>query len=764
MNARAQDIASDRLLSALRAIPADCDRDTWIKVGMAAKSEGLSFEDFDNWSSKGENYGGLKETRRVWDSFKEEGGIRGATLIHIAREHGWSGDACTPSRRGAPRHPRLVSVPMAARHQSIPADAPMPPRAHPEHGAPSVTWTYRDAHARTLFHVCRFDTEFGGKQFAPLTFDGGRWRWMAPEAPRPLYGLDRLAASPGALVVVCEGEKAADAACKLIADAVAVTSPNGAQGARKADWSPLRGRRVVVWPDVDAPGKKYGQAVVELASEAGATVAGIVNVPALVDGRELPEGWDAADALAEGVALRTADALPLMPVNGPASPADVPTIGPHNLSEDALALAFEARYADKLRFCHTSGSWFRWTGTRWEQERTQLAFTWAREICREVGGGHAKFAKAATAGAVEKFACAAPRFAITADKWDRDPWLIATPAGTVDLRTGELRDARPSEHITKLTGVAPADAGSVPKRWLSFLDEATGGDESVIRFLQQICGYALTGATTEHALFFIYGAGGNGKSVFLNILSAILGEYSATAAMDTFTASKYERHSTDLAMLKGARLVTASETEDGRAWAEARIKQMTGGDPITARYMRRDNFTYRPEFKLVITGNHKPRLNNVDDATRRRFNIIPFKRRPAVPDPRLEEALLAELGSIFRWAIDGCLDWQRNGLIRPTAVEEETRDYFEDQDVFGQWIAERCERGVQFKEMSQQLFSSWRGYARAASEDAGSAKAFGEAMRKRGFEPFRTKHGRGFLGLRLVADAPVPDMRIPDDW
>ena len=169
-------------------------------------------------------------------------------------------------------------------------------------------------------------------------------------------------------------------------------------------------------------------------------------------------------------------------------------------------------------------------------------------------------------------------------------------------------------------------------RWLKFLDETTNGDAGLIRFLQQWCGYALTGITREHALVFVYGPGGNGKTVFLNVVNEILNDYATVAAMDTFTASKTDKHSTDLAMLHGARLVTASETEEGRAWAEARIKQITGGDRVTARFMRQDNFTYVPQFKLMIIGNHKPVLHNVDEAAQRRFHIVPFMIRPETPD------------------------------------------------------------------------------------------------------------------------------------
>jgi hypothetical protein len=179
---------------------------------------------------------------------------------------------------------------------------------------------------------------------------------------------------------------------------------------------------------------------------------------------------------------------------------------------------------------------------------------------------------------VEAFARADPQLAVTAEIWDRDPWLLGTPGGTVDLRTGELRTARREDFITKQTGAAP-EPGE-PRRWLQFLREATAGDSELVRFLQQVAGYCLTGSTREHSLFFIYGPGGNGKSVFLNLLNYVLGDYATTAAMETFTASKHDRHPTDLAMLNGARLVSASETEEGRAWAESRIKQLTGGDKI----------------------------------------------------------------------------------------------------------------------------------------------------------------------------------------
>ena len=271
----------------------------------------------------------------------------------------------------------------------------------------------------------------------------------------------------------------------------------------------------------------------------------------------------------------------------------------------------------------------------------------------------------------------------------------------------------------------------------------------MILYLQRVLGYTLTGDTREHALFFIYGSGKNGKSVFLNTAAKILGSLATTAAMDTFAASRGDRHPTELARLDGARLVSASETEEGRAWAEARIKQLTGGDPIAARYMKQDFFTFLPRFKLLIVGNHQPSLHNVDPATRRRFHIIPFTHTPPAPDLELERKLEGEHGRILAWMIEGCMDWQRNGLTRPAAVAAATEEYFESQDMMGQWIAECCYVGESRWETPAALFSSWSGFARANGEEAGNTKSFGAGLDRRGYPASKSNGIRKRTGISL---------------
>jgi len=200
-----------------------------------------------------------------------------------------------------------------------------------------------------------------------------------------------------------------------------------------------------------------------------------------------------------------------------------------------------------------------------------------------------------------------------------------------------------------------------------------------------LCGYCLTGDTSEAIIPFLYGTGANGKSVFVNTLLGVLGDYSAVAPMDVFTATHNPQHSTSIAALRGARLVAATETEDGSRWAEAKLKELTGGGPIKARFMRQDEFTFVPQFKPMISGNHRPRLRNVDEAMRRRFHLVPFAVTipPDKRDKKLADKLRAEWGGILQWAVERCLKWQSEGLRPPRAVTEATEDYLQGQDTLG---------------------------------------------------------------------------------
>jgi putative DNA primase/helicase len=451
---------------------------------------------------------------------------------------------------------------------------------------------------------------------------------------------------------------------------------------------------------------------------------------------------------------------------------EVETLEAGVITQDGVARVFVQRYASTLRFCHHTDAWFVWTGTYWRRDETKLAFHFCRLLGREVTQLSTKsetkeVRKIAFAGGVEKFARTDVEIAVTSADWDQDPYLLGTPGGTVDLRTGKLRDADPADGITKITAVTPAETADCP-RWIKFLNETFSGAQDTIRFVQQWCGYCLTGDVLEHALVFGCGNGGNGKGTLLDTVTGIMQDYAVTAPMETFVATKWSAHPTELAMLRGARMVTASETEEGRSWAEARIKQITGGDRISARFMHKDFFTYMPSFKLTIIGNHKPVLHSIDDAIKRRFNLLPFLFKPAKPDLLLGQTLRGEWPGILRWMIDGCLDWQKHRLIRPKAVTEATTTYFKDQDLIGQWLEECCEIAIGNRRIwtsSSQLFASWSEFARRAGESAGSSKAFATELARRGFEKgeqgdanVKVRYGIRLKGaLRIVAGTDVDD-------
>ncbi len=321
---------------------------------------------------------------------------------------------------------------------------------------------------------------------------------------------------------------------------------------------------------------------------------------------------------------------------------------------------------------------------------------------------------------------------------------------TINLKTGEQYAPRPEDYCTKIAPVAPG--GDCPL-WRAFLARITDNDTELQDYLARVVGYWLTGHTYEHALFFLYGTGANGKSVFTDTIAGVLGDYATTTPIETFLAARSDRHPTELAALRGARLVIAHETGLGRHWNESRIKQLTGGDMIAARFMRQDFFTYKPSFKICIVGNHKPSLKTVDEAIRRRIHLIPFNVTipPGERDPHLADKLKAERGGILQWAVDGCLAWRRDGLNPPAAVREATDQYLVAEDSFGAWLEEHTETGKDWEfETSGALFASWKGWAERAGEEPGTRKRFADTLQTRGYATKRGHGGvRGFEGIRL---------------
>ena len=435
---------------------------------------------------------------------------------------------------------------------------------------------------------------------------------------------------------------------------------------------------------------------------------------------------------------------------------------PNPFTEDALALRFSAQYADTLRYIATKGQWQFWNGERWYGEQTYLAFELARRSCREAGReyGNGKppsyVLTAKTVAAVERMAKADRRQATTIEQWDANDWVYNARQATFDLQTGESHAPNPKDYITKLAGCHVARPGTPHPLWEAVL-ALIAPDEQFRAFLKRWCGYCMTGSTREHKFVFAYGTGANGKSTFTNTIFGIIGDYATVADVATFLAAKTERHPTDLAKLHGYRLVVAQETEKGRTWDEVKIKTLTGGDKITARFMRCDFFDFVPKFKLWIVGNHKPRLNNVDEAMRRRMLLLPFTVQ--IPenerDPDLADKLKAEWPAILRWMLDGCLEWQEIGLAPPKIVTDATDEYFEDQDLFKQWLEDCTEDGGPFAfTRISALFASWKVWCDSRSLECGNARSLADALQDRGFVKKKgTKGARGFKDIVLKAVA-----------
>ncbi|CAJ3063157.1 Phage-plasmid primase P4-like [Burkholderia pseudomallei] len=618
-------------------------------------------------------------------------------------------------------------------------------------GPATAKWDYLDAEGKLIAVVYRYDPPGRKKEFRPWD---ARRRKMAPPEPRPLYNQPGIALSDQ--VVLVEGEKCAQALIDV--GVCATTAMHGANApVEKTDWSPLAGKAVLIWPDRDRPGWSYAMAAAQAALGAGAASCDVLLPP-----DDHPDGWDAADALAEGFDVAAFVALgPRMSVkpagNPPSQDASVWA------TDDALALTFTASYADDWRYCAAWGKWLVWDGRRWRHDDTLLVHHLIRTVCRaealkvESHRQAARLAASSTTSGVERMARTDRRHASITDEWDADRLALNTPGGVVDLRTGRLR---PNERVDRMTKLATATPRGDCPRWLAFLDDVTGGDAGLQAYLQRVAGYALTGSTEEHATFFLYGTGANGKSVFLNTLSTILGDYAGNAPMDMFMDTRSDRHPTDLASLRGARFVSAIETEQGRRWAESRLKSLTGGDPISARFMHQDFFLYLPQFKLFIAGNHKPSIRNIDEAMRRRIHLIPFTVTipPERRDPHLQQKLLAERDGILAWAVQGCLEWQRRGgLDRDQQVVDATNEYFEAEDALGRWLDERCVCQASGTSLTAELFRDWKQWAEEAGEFTGSQRRFADLLITRGFERWRNSMGvRGFRGIGLkVAPAPA---------
>ena len=547
------------------------------------------------------------------------------------------------------------------------------PKWKPVNGSGRKTkpWTtisehiYRTKNGEPYLKVRKCLDGDGKKQFPQAHWDGKQWIKGAPKGPKIPYRLPELIAAPLTTDVhVTEGEKDADnlAALGFVATCNSEGADTGTGGKFTDDLIPyFKDRHVFVHEDNDAKGRAHVQYVCRILKPVAASVK-LVRLPGL------PEKGDVSDFLKgdpSGVRfIQECEESPLLWEPGAAAGDNDPD------NEDGMALAFAEQEQSRLRHIAENGRWLIWDKTHWRTDNILAAYRSARTLCRACGARKQK-----TVAAVVTLAKCDIRIVATMEQFDANLWLLNAENGTIDLRTGAERPANPNDYITKKTGCVIAPKGTPHPLWTEFLNRVMGLDPKMmgtaeevaaikdaaaelIKFLQRYIGYCLTGLTIEHRFVFAHGTGANGKGTFLNTIAKVLGDYATTATMETFIASQHERHPTDIAKLVGSRLVVAQETQQGRKWDEEKIKALTGGDRQTARFMRQDFFDFEPTFKLFITGNHKPNLNTVDEAMRRRFLLVPFTVTipEAERDLSLAEKLVAEWPAILRWDVDGCLE------------------------------------------------------------------------------------------------------------
>ncbi len=428
------------------------------------------------------------------------------------------------------------------------------------------------------------------------------------------------------------------------------------------------------------------------------------------------------------------------------------------LSEDSLAQLFCEAHAGLLVYAHSFQQWYIYQPTTgiWEQDGMELVQHWIRGFVRGLNKEQKeKWSKASVVAAVEKLARRDPVLAIRGTEFDADPWLLGTPAGVWDLRSGEMLKPSPTHYVNKRTAVAPL--AQRPELWLAFLTDATNGDTELMGYLQRLAGYCLTGETREEILVFMHGPGGNGKGVFMNAIRDVLGEYAKQAAMQVLLSNNGDRHPTELANLNAARLVLASESPEGKRWDEERVKALTGRDAISARFMNRDFFEFIPQFKLLVASNHKPRIRTVDDAWRRRLHLVPFTHKPKCPNPELKEQMRAEYPAILQWMIEGADWWIREGLAPPASITKATEEYFKEEDVIGLWFAECCEAAPGATAERKKLYHSYDAWCRGMGHSAATMHTVTRWFKQRGFEQNTRDSSRPILGV-LLLEPPAPGL------
>jgi putative DNA primase/helicase len=431
------------------------------------------------------------------------------------------------------------------------------------------------------------------------------------------------------------------------------------------------------------------------------------------------------------------------------------------------------RHGKDIRFCHEWNKWLIWSGTHWQIDSSGEIERRAKETIRNLYREASKIIDDAQRKALVQHAQRSesirsltamvnlvksePGIPVSSEELDADPYMLNCLNGTIDLTTGTLS---PHDQGTLITKQIPFNFN--PQQtcplWLNFLNEIMNGNQNLIEFLQRAVGYSLTGSTGEQCLFMLHGSGANGKTVFMETIRAMLGDYSLQAPAEMLLQRNNSSVPNDVARLKGSRFVAASEIDEGRRMAESLVKQMTGNEQLTARFLRAEFFEFLPEFKLWIGTNHKPTVSGTDAGIWRRIRLIPFEVTipPAKRDKDLLYKLRAELPGILNWAIEGCLKWFDKGLSEPEEVRAATAGYKCEMDVLAGFLNECCRTDTKLCIPSQRLYKRYADWCRDNGERELTQKTFSMRMTEKGFKKYRTGSCIVWEGVTLISDDETP--------
>lgn len=443
-----------------------------------------------------------------------------------------------------------------------------------------------------------------------------------------------------------------------------------------------------------------------------------------------------------------------------------PTLA-QGINDHFHAGAIVTLFGDRILHCRKLGGFLTWNGFRWKDDDSGEMWRYALCAAATIHMTAKDVESDNRRARLKRWALQAERrrdienalrqlqshtkIAAGVDEFDRDPWLFTVKNGTIDLRTGELREHRREDRITKLAPVEYDPACGQPRLWLRFLSEIFDGNAQLLDFVQRACGYALSGSACEQKLFFLHGEGANGKTTFLETLMRVMGGYACRLPATVLFSSSSRARASTLGELRGRRLAVTGELESGRRLAEARAKEITGGDRLPGGHTRRTRFDFEPTHTLFVCGNHLPTVRGRDHAIWRRIDLIPFA--VTIPeqcqDKDLRRKLLAEAPGILNWLVAGCIEWRRKGLAEPPEVTEATREYRSNMDILGDFLSERCVTSPDAEVTSSELFRAYDEWCEKNGERRMSATALGLRLKERGFASKRTRGARVWGGIDL---------------